>query len=339
MIGKGLALALLLGAAAQIQAAAKKVETVSATGKADFKTVQEAVDAAPDGNVEIRIAPGEYRQKLHIPAPNVELRGMGKTPADTVLVWDDTHASANGTSASASVTASGDGFRAENLTFTNNFEKNHARNSEGSQAVALLVTADKAVFEKVRFIGYQDTLYANSKSCHEPGAVSANQPCQASRQYFHDCYVEGHVDFIFGDAKAVFDHCELHGLASQRVMLSAQSKVFPQEDSGYYFLNCKVTGAPMPEGKERILILGRPWRDYATVFFINTDFQVQVAPQGWDEWAGKLKTATYGEFNSHGTGANLGSRWPGAKVVTAAEAKEMTPEKLLAGTDGWKPAK
>ena len=323
--------------AGRMDAAARKVETVAATGNAEFKTVQEAVDAAPAGGVEIRIAPGEYRQKLHIAAPDVELRGMGKSPEDTVLVWDDTHASANGTGASASVTASGDGFRAENLTIANDFEKNHARTNEGSQAVALRVTADKAVFEKVRLIGYQDTLYADSKTCHEPGAATANEVCHASRQYFHHCYIEGHVDFIFGDAKAVFDHCELHGRASSNVMLTAQSKVFPAEDSGYYFLHCKVTADPMPEGQQRSLILGRPWRAYATVFFVDTDFEAQMNPAGWGEWADKLKTATYGEYGSHGAGADLGSRWPGAKVVTASEAKEMTPAKLLAGTDGWKP--
>ena len=333
------AVLVMLGAAVQAQAAGRKVETVAATGKADFKTVQEAVDAAPAGDVVIRIAPGEYRQKLHITAPNVELRGMGKEPADTVLVWDDSHTSANGTGASASVTASGDGFRVENLTITNDFEARHARTNEGSQAVALRVTADRAVFEKVRLIGYQDTLYADSKTCHEPGAVQANAVCHASRQYFHDCYIEGHVDFIFGDAKAVFDHCELHGLAFSNVMLTAQSKVFPNEDSGYYFLHCKVTAAPMPAGQIRSLILGRPWRAYATVFFVDTDFQAQIDAAGWNEWADKLKTATYGEYGSHGPGANLGSRWPGAKVVTASEAKEMTVEKLLGGVDGWKVGK
>ncbi len=190
-----------------------------------------------------------------------------------MLVWDDTHASANGTGASASVTATGDGFRAENLTITNDFEKNHARMNDGSQAVALRVTADKAVFEKVRLIGYQDTLYADSKTCMSLAPIAANQPCPASRQYFHDCYIEGHVDFIFGDAKAVFDHCELHGRASSNVMLTAQSKVFPRRTRGYYFLHCKVTADPMPEGQQRKMILGRPWRGYATVFFIDTDLR------------------------------------------------------------------
>ncbi len=59
----------MLVVAVQAQAAARKIETVAATGKADYKTVQEAVDAAPDGDVVIRIAPGEYRQKVHITAP------------------------------------------------------------------------------------------------------------------------------------------------------------------------------------------------------------------------------------------------------------------------------
>jgi len=30
------------------------------------------------------------------------------------------------------------------------------------------------------------------------------------RQYFSDCCIEGHVDFIFGDSKDYFRNCEIH---------------------------------------------------------------------------------------------------------------------------------
>ena len=118
---------------------------------------------------------------------------------------------------------------AENLTIANDFEKRHARTDEGSQAVALHVTGDREIFRKVRFLGFQDTLYADSKLCHAapmpgsnasanagatgaPASGSGSDTCYAARQYYSDCYVEGHVDFIFGDARAVFDHCEIHTL-------------------------------------------------------------------------------------------------------------------------------
>jgi pectinesterase len=49
----------------------KKVLLVAADGSAQFKTVQEAIDAAPDGQVRINIKPGEYRQVLAIKANGI----------------------------------------------------------------------------------------------------------------------------------------------------------------------------------------------------------------------------------------------------------------------------
>jgi pectinesterase len=31
-----------------------------------------------------------------------------------------------------------------------------------------------------------------------------------AQHFFKDCYIEGHVDFIFGTASAVFESCTIH---------------------------------------------------------------------------------------------------------------------------------
>src|SRR5215469_18918160 len=188
--------------------------TLAHEGHADFHTLQDAIDHAPATGEVIRIAPGTYREKVHISKTNIVLVGIGKRPQDVVLSWDDAAISAGGTSKSGSVSVDADGFKAENLTIENTWENEHARVQEGSQAVALLMSSDRAVLDRVRLLGAQDTLYANSRTCHQNLPRNGTAPptdtpaCQASRQYFRDCYIEGHVDFIFGDAKAVFDHCE-----------------------------------------------------------------------------------------------------------------------------------
>lgn len=310
--------------------AAKRVLLVAADGSGDFKTVQQAVDAAPNGDVRIEIKPGEYREVVTIDANHVELRGLGKTPQDVVLVFDNTHASAGGTGKSASVTVSGDDFTAENLTIANDFEKHHARSEEGSQAVALHVTGDRDAFRHVRLLGYQDTLYADSKSCHTADATGT---CHASRQYFSDCYIEGHVDFIFGDAKAAFEHCEIHGMAHSLVTITAQSRLRPEEDSGYLFRDCTVTAEA---GAEDIL-LGRPWRDYSTVAFINTAFQAPLDSKGWLEWSGRLKTSDYSESGSTGKAGDVRQRVAPSRQLSAAEATKLSVHNWLAGTDGWNP--
>ena len=72
-----------------LSAPAKKKVVVAADGSGQFRTVQEAIDSAPDGNLRIEIKPGEYRALISITANGVELRGLGKKPEDTVLVYDN----------------------------------------------------------------------------------------------------------------------------------------------------------------------------------------------------------------------------------------------------------
>ena len=313
------------------RAQAKPVVLVAPDGTGSYTTLQAAVEAAPAQGEVIRIKPGTYKEKLLIAKNGIEMRGLGKTPADVVLSYDDSAASAGGTGKSASTTVSGDDFYAENLTMENAWERTHARSKEGSQAVALLATGDRQVYRHVRFLGFQDTLYAGSKTCHGKDDPAAG-PCQASRQLYSDCYIEGHVDFIFGDAKAAFDHCEIHGMPNPTVMLTAQSRLFPDEDSGYLFNSCTVTAA-QGIGK---LVLGRPWRAYSTAVFLNTRLQTTVDPAGWSEWDGRLATASYSEYNT-GPKADVTQRIAGTHQLTSAEAARITVRTWLAGKDNWNP--
>jgi pectinesterase len=288
-----------------------------------YQSVQAAVDALPESGGTLAIAPGTYREKLVIAKSNVKLVGKGKTPGAVVLVWGDSHISAGGTGKSASVWASGDGFEAHNLTIQNDY---HLNNAERSQAVALRLTADRAVLTNVRLLGAQDTLYAASKSPDSP-----------SRQYFRDCYIEGHVDFIFGDAKAFFDRCHIHGIANEIVMITAQSKVKPEQDSAYVFDRCRITA----DAGVKELWLGRAWRPYATVIFLRTRIDAPLQPAGWREWTPgtteTFKTATYREFGSTGEGASIPTREPSSKQLTKSEAKAWSLKKFLGGSDGWHP--
>ncbi|MFC6647473.1 pectinesterase family protein [Granulicella cerasi] len=306
---------------------------VDANDKAAYSSVQAAIDHSPAEGAVVLIAPGIYREKLHAAVANLRLVGTGVRAQDVLLTWDDSAGTAGGTSKSATLTATGDGFAAENLTIENSWELTHERAEQGAQAVALLVTGDRDVLDRVRLLGAQDTLYANSARCRDHADADGHRACEASRQYFRDCYIEGHVDFIFGDAKAVFDHCELHPREHAQVMLTAQSKWYPEEDSGYYFLGCRVTGAT----HGRKIALGRPWRDYSTVLFVDTYFEPTITADGWSEWSGRLKMSTYREYGSTGPGANAGHRIVSSPELTPSEKARLTPRGLLAGTDRWDP--
>lgn len=302
---------------------------VSASGSGDFRTVQEAVDHAPDTGAVIRIAPGEYHEKVSITKPSIVLLGTGSKPADTEITWGDSAKNTGSTFKSGTVTVTANGFEAENISIVNTWWKEHPAREDHSQAVALQLEGDKAVLDRVRLISGQDTLYAGSHACRG----DLTQACRADRQLFHDCYVEGNVDYIFGDAKAVFDRCELHSRPGWGVMVTAQSRHSPLEDSGYFMLHCSITG---PDEGNRIF-LGRPWREYSAVLFYDTNIQQRIQPEGWSEWGGRLKSSTYREYKSHGSGANLGSRDTQSPAMSKADEQALTPAALLAGDDRWDP--
>ena len=276
------------------------------------ESIQKAIDALPASGGEVVVAPGVYREVLEIAKPGVTLRGESADASKTMIVFDKSAGTAGGTFKSATVHISGDGFVAKNITFANDWNRTHEQVRVGSQAVAVGVTADKAVFRNVRMLGNQDTLYAAK-----------------GRQYFENCYIEGNVDFIFGDANAFFENCELHSVVYKNGgYITAQSKNSAAQESTYVFDHCKVTGAP---GQKRVY-LGRPWRPYATVVFLNTAMGEHIEAAGWREWhpgeTASLGTAFYAEYNSTGPGAT-GKREPHTHLLTQEEAAKYTRRSIF----------
>jgi pectin methylesterase-like acyl-CoA thioesterase len=315
--------------------AGKKTLQVAASG-GEYATIQAAVDAAPaEGGATIRIAPGTYREVVHVDKPGIEFRGMGKGPEDVVLVYGNSAASTCGTRCSATMFVTGKNFIATNMTIANDY----SRHTEvPSQAVALSINGDRAVFRRVRLLGAQDTLYASSVGCMNGADPGPN--CVTSRQYFSDCYIEGHVDFIFGDGKTVFEGCEIKSIAHKAGgYVTAQSNTRVGQDAGYVFNHCRLTAE---EGAGKVY-LGRPWRDYSTVVFMNTELGGHIQPEGWSDWKGapqpRLQTATYAEYQSSGPGGSASARDPLTKQLTAVEAKKYETKVFLKGSDGWDPTK
>jgi polygalacturonase len=306
--------------------------TVASDGSGDFASVQQAIDALPDSGGRILIKPGVYREVVEVSRPHVHLIGDVHAPEKVVMVNDRSAGTSGGTFNSYTFAVTADDFVAEGITFANDFSMRNPGATQGAQAVALAVRGDRAVFRNVRVLGAQDTLLAAAKSCE-----SDTGPCVPSRQYFADCYIEGHVDFIFGDAKTAFHNCEIHAVPHKTVYLAAQSKRYPEQDSGYVFDHCRITAAP---GVDEVF-LGRPWRRYSTVVFLDTEMPAAIAPAGWHEWhAGEthsLETAYYAEFHSTGPGANPSAREPHSHQLSPEDAARFRPEMFLRGTDNWQP--
>jgi len=286
---------------------------VAADGTGDFKTIQMAIDHAPfvrDGqrlNIEIR--PGTYKERLVVPQDRPRTTFLGADAATTIITAAMSAKEAGGTFLSSTVDVQGTEFHAENITFENTF-------GVGSQAVALMIHSDRAELLRCRLLGWQDTLYAAT-----------------GRQYYKDCYIEGHVDFIFGNASAVFDNCEIHSRGDG--YLTAQSRTSPELTTGFVFYRSRLTAENQTKGS----YLGRPWRPYSRVVFIDTAMDAFIRPEGWNNWndAKNEATAWYGEFGSTGPGAGTGTRAAWARPMTAQQAAAFKPDVFLRGRDGWNP--
>jgi pectin methylesterase-like acyl-CoA thioesterase len=303
---------------------------VAQDGSCNFKTVQEAINALPGDGGEILIKPGTYREVVTLREPHVHLHGyVSGDPAKTVIVFNNAGPTHCGTFNSSTFFVEADDAMLDYFTVVND------AGAHAGQAVALLVNANRAVFRHMRFLGAQDTLYAASKHCY-----SDYGPCVPARQYFADSYIEGGVDFIFGDAKAVFERCELHGITTGNVMFTAQSKHTPDQDSGYVFKACKLTADARSPGT---VALGRASRRYAAVVFLNAEIDAPVLPAGWVDWprfgVSTLPTAFFAEYHSTGPGANAPRRESYSHQLTAEEAAKWASPMFLAKSDGWNPSK
>ena len=277
--------------------AAQKRIVVAADGSGDFKTVQQALDHVPDDNnqrVVIQIKPGIYREQIRVTKRYVKL--LGEDAHRTVITHRISAQEAGSTRLAFTAYVNANNFRAENLTFENSF-------GTGSQAVALFLDAEDAIFENCRFIGWQDTLFVNG-----------------SRHFFADCYIEGHVDFIFGSASAVFQACTIHSKGAGYV--TAHYRTSDDETTGFVFIGCRLTGQDTGKG----VYLGRPWRPYARVVFIDSWLGPHIKPEGWDNWRdpAREKTAWFAEYKSFGPGANPKTRVAWSRQLTGAEAAQFS---------------
>jgi polygalacturonase len=116
------------------------------------------------------------------------------------------------------------------------------------QAVALRVDgADRVQFENVRLIGLQDTLFLNS--------ADANS---SVRSFFHKSYVEGDVDFIFGDTIAYFEDCEIRQIGGRPASYALAPDTSRRAKYGFVFNRCRFT-SDGTDAKATQFYLARQW--------------------------------------------------------------------------------
>nr|WP_218892874.1 pectinesterase family protein [Duganella sp. 1224] len=255
-------------------------KAAKADGVRIFNTVQEAVSRAvadsaarPAKRLYLLLKPGVYQELVYIPASAapITMYGEGKDAAATRITakleasmtgaaYDALYRAQFaraapavqamyatikdraqiGTFGTQTVWTQNAGFQARNLTFENAYNKDtgNARaeelpniNNVHHQALALSVdSADKAQFENIRLIGFQDTLYLKSP-----------QIGSTVRSFFNKSYIEGDVDFIFGDSTTYFYQTEIRTLGDRGVSYTAAPNTYVKTRYGFVFDNCRFT--------------------------------------------------------------------------------------------------
>ena len=291
--------------------------TVAQDGSGNYTTVQAAFDAVPLNNrkpVIIFIKKGSYKEKLHLDSSKNFVTLLGEDKKNTMLTYDDhtgkaaPDGSVINTMNSQTFYMKADDFRAENITFEN------SAGLTAGQAVAVRVQGNRSVFLNCRILGFQDTLFVSDEN---------------SRQLYLNCYIEGSTDFIFGAATVLFEECQIHSRKNSHITAASTPK---DHEFGFVFKKCTLTA---DTGVHKVT-LGRPWRPYASVTYMECKIGDHIIPQGWDNWknAENEKTARYAEFRNEGPGADTSARVIWSHQLTDAEVKQMTTGKILRG---WHP--
>lgn len=335
------------------------VETINqATQYAELLNIADSVEKF------INVCGNEIHfEKVEITLPNTTLTSYGGTatiefnalnglvdPSETISYSTDG-------SATVSVRESAEGFKAYDIII-NNYYNTHERYEEskliagsGTQAVALLLQADKVVLEKVTLSSYQDTLYA-----------------QVGRHYFKDCRIIGRTDYIFGyDATSYFENCTLQTIGAgvtqnnggYVVATKGNPSGTPGSDSyknikyGYIFNNCTFTADEntMPGS----VTLARGWDVGMTMMVMNSnlsnhfskeaygyvtpdDPQTEETEKNLNDRYSKMNADPYApqllEYNNTGEGAITESIEGTCTVVSAEVAAEYSVANAFTANNG-----
>jgi len=321
------------------------------------------VQLVPDGATDrwtIEIEPGLYNERVHVAESKgpLTMRGMGQ-PESVVLISACPGGTGDGKPGCtpcppfnkskptpgmrAEVTTMrvlSDDFTAMNLTIANNACGYNAKLA--SQSDALQAMGDRQFFSHCRILGGQDTLLTGAGS---------------TRQYFHQSFINGSCDSIYGSSSSVFDQCTI--TITDHITAQKPPETGKTDKTGggpiYLIVNSSLLKPskgefdyPASKGRTE---LGRPWGDHAHVVYKNVYMDDHIAKYGWGDWnhacashsSGATcstdpkcwcQNVTYAEYKSTGPGAAPSERVKWSKQLTAGEAAGVTPSSVLRG---WNP--
>ncbi|KAK6911663.1 Pectinesterase, catalytic [Dillenia turbinata] len=297
---------------------------VDKSGKGHFTKVQQAIDSIPSGNkqwVRVKLTPGIYDEKINIPRDKPYILLEGDSPSNTVIQYGDFGSSIT----SSTIIISTGNFAARKIMFKhcirtvmqNTYMQPSLAKFDITWAPAATIDGDKISFTECGFIGLQDTL------------TDAR-----GRHFFHSCYIEGAIDFIWGSGQSVFEGCNINikRLPGRNGpgFITAQARNSPQDPSGFVFKFCNVQGSGQA-------YLGRAYREYSRVLFYKSGISEAIVPQGWDSWnyGGREQHIAFWEIENTGNGADTSKRAKWMRAPKAEDVNFLLDTKRFIDREGW----
>ncbi len=267
---------------------------VAKDGTGDFATVNEAIEAAPDGTdrTTVFIKKGTYEEKVFIgnrwETSDKVISLIGEHVDSVIITWDDYHGkeisypgkgtiTADGMTA-ATMTTTSPGFYMENITVKNP--------STAAQAEALYQSGDGQVLKNCRILGNQDT----------------HRTKKGRRYFYFRSTIEGGVDFIYAGGTCYFYRCNIvsnrsgYITAPEDIVYTATLLSGKTLRYGFFFKDCDILAK---EGvADGSVYLGRPWQPECGSVFLNCRLGSHINNGGWQPLSGNESSACFGEYKS-----------------------------------------
>ena len=291
--------------------------TVSPDAFSDFCTIQAAIDFVPTNNtrpVTIDVQPGVYNEINYIASskPFITVRGADR---DTTIVQYPNNATLNAGNSRAMFGVDAPDFTLENITLWNTTAKG------GSQAEAFRGNNQRIFLNHVNLKSFQDTLLLQG------------------RAMVNDSYIEGDVDFLWGNGTVFIQDSELRAVTSGGYYTQIRNV---QNQNGYVIVRSKLTA---PEGVTGVYLsrIDPTVFPYSQVAFIDCIMGPHIIPAGWllnnATTAPNVQFWEYGSKDLAGSGSplNTSQRALFSRQLTAAEAAKWSDAAFV--LDGWNPLK
>ncbi|PBK81325.1 pectinesterase-like protein [Armillaria gallica] len=265
----------------------------SGTKSGEYSTVQAAVNSLP--NDETARVIFIYAGKTYSEQVYIDRKGkttiMGQTSdtssytGNTVTI---THSSTLGTAGTDDLTETLRVHKDDFALYNANV-KNTMRLTNG-QALALSAYGSNQGYYGVGFYSYQDTVLA-----------------ETGNQFYGSCYIEGAVDYIFGQyARAYFHKNMIASVGAGAITASGRTS---SSGTSLFVIN-KATITTSSSAKTSLqgkVYLGRPWGNYARVVYTSCSLGNLINGAGWEQWSSSSPNTdhvTFAEYESIGSGAS-----------------------------------